>query len=717
MQREPHITIDSTAQAIEEHYSEVQPMDPNKPRVLFPSDLVLTREQEDKLCQKAQEWYSLLDDELGRTETASDGMEVPLFIANYSAGGGGAGQQKPERKFLAKRLLYQMIAENRMEFRAILAPNSIFAKSNLIVPLARKIATAMGARAVDYFFGTEPWLEQKPIGGDGDAELAMKLQKLTDVKFQESGSTARLRRSLPAAFIIGESVMKITQANRREFYRKKEVVAVGMDGNPILAADGQPITEQDTWTMQEDGQVLLDRDGQTPKPAGELVYQPVLMDAEIVHYSGPEVNQIYYRDFLCPKSAPSIQEAPCCIHMMESTASEIAQAYMQSPGKTLEDVQRAVEGLRDALSGAYEHRGGDQGARPELGDTQAGRTAEATTEYGEFYMRIDADGDFLTEDVMLVMNPKTGYPIYYNYTANVTSDGLRPFRAIVPKPVLNRWYGQGAIEQFEEHQETVDLMVNRRNLSQSAAGRITLFRGYNTLEGDSDPNLKMNWGQTYTPLANKRAEDIVEVVYLDDNKYDTLTQDLEFFMQLALNESGIQHANDGNAAGMDTTKLATGIRNIEKSGRELFGVVISELEKGITETAQAFTTTLYDNLDEDETFEFLEGDLPVEMTIAKRDVQGLRMNVQTLLTRYRDEQALASNGQAYALLFGAIPYYSLPPEMQQLASSFVRSQLKALQIQRADEYVIPQAMPMGGVAPGAPPSGVPKQEKKGTPNL
>jgi hypothetical protein len=144
MRDEPHITIDSTAQALEDHYEKVPPIGHDKPRVLFPSDLVLTREQEDKLCAKAKKWFEILDDQLGREETAMESSgDIPTFLAQR-AGGGGSGEVKPERKFFAKRLLYQLIAENKMEYRALLNPGTIWERSNLVVPLARRIASQMG---------------------------------------------------------------------------------------------------------------------------------------------------------------------------------------------------------------------------------------------------------------------------------------------------------------------------------------------------------------------------------------------------------------------------------------------------------------------------------------------------------------------------------------------------------------------------------------------
>ena len=72
--------------------------------------------------------------------------------------------------------------------------------------------------------------------------------------------------------------------------------------------------------------------------------------------------------------------------------------------------------------------------------------------------------------------------------------------------------------------------------------------------------------------------DAIAVFYIDHNKFENLTQEIEFTMQTAMNESGVHHANDAQAAGMDSAKLATGVRNIEKSGQELFAMPISEIE-------------------------------------------------------------------------------------------------------------------------------------------
>jgi len=717
------VVFESTAEVFEDELSQIPSPGPNDPQVLFRSSLVLTREREDLLCQYAKRWYDRLNEQLGREDTSMEtGVNgMGAFFGTLA----GNVERRGERRFFEKRLLYQLIGENNFDHRKYLHPNSIFAHSNLVAPVARRIATQQAARAISYFFGTDPWFSQYPVGGDGDKAFAQQLQKLTETKFRASRSTDALRRAVEHSFIVGEAIMKTTFAHDQEFYRETLVCAVGPDGLPLIASDEEPITPTDTFSMLEDPAqpgtgamvFVLDRDKQTPVPNPEaLNFQEVSLDRQVTHYKGPRTTQVHWRDFLCPLNAPSVQEAECVIQVIERTPSQIVQTYVQAEAgaEGLEEMQRAVAAVRDGMAGTEVYKTGDRSARPELGETTDAESPESISEYAECYLRYDADGDLVQEDIMLVINLRTGFPIFYDYVANVTDNKLRPFTVIRPKAVINRWYGQGAIEQFELHQETVDLMLNRRNFNQSGSGRVILWRPEFTYEGQNDPELAYNWGKTYHPLPGKNMDEILKVVYIEDNKGDDLTREIEFFLQLAMNESGIQHANDGNTAGADSTKLATGIHNIEKSGQELFGVVIAELDGGqnwgITGVINSFTTCLYNNLDPEEVFEYFEGDAVVEMQVP--EAKGLSMNVETLLTRYRDEQILESSTQAVMLVE---KYYSMPGPLQVLLAGMFRDQLQALQIPRASDYIIPQAGPM--LAPQATPApgGVVNPPKQGTP--
>lgn len=707
--------IRNPGEALEEQFADIPEIHPDAPRVCFPSDLVLTRRQEDRLLAKVKEWDHRLDEQLGRSETGMEGSSLPTFLANYSIP--GEGEPKPERKFMAKRQLFQMMYQGDMSFRPILFPGSIYRTSNQSIPIVKRIVDQMGARAVNYFFGTDPWFALYPIGGEEDKKFSDSLQKLTEIKCDESGSTAAIRGSVINSFIIGEVVNKVTQESRRDFYKEFAIVAVDGEGKPLLAMDGDPITQQDTFTLDpESGMSFLARDGQTPIPDPEsLNFQRVLLEKEIDLYKGPNVTQIYYRDFLCPENAPTVQDAECVIHITERSLSNIAGAFMQSPGRSLEDVQKAVNTLRDAMGGGNLSKSGDRGPRAELGQWEEIEAGEPTDEYGEAYIRGDWDGDFIQEDVMVVYNRRTFYPVYYNYVGAVTDDGKRPFHVIRNKPVLNRWYGIGAIEEFESIQETVDLLVNRRNISQGDAGHVQFWQPELTVEGQHNPNLAMNSRRTWTKLDPKMpSEQIYESIAKYDIKFDALTSEIQFWLQMITNCSGVSNANDGNMAGLDTTELATGVRNVEKSGQELFGVRISELNTCLTPLLQAFVTTQFSNLDDEETFMYLEGDVPTEMTISRRQIETLRFNVRILLTRYKDEQAVASMESAMNILDR---YDALLPDQQIIRRPLVRDALKAYQVQNPDQYVVPKAAPIplpGGSGGVEAPL---EQSNQSTPNL
>ena len=125
------------------------------------------------------------------------------------------------------------------------------------------------------------------------------------------------------------------------------------------------------------------------------------------------------------------------------------------------------------------------------GDT-LGSSAGPIAEFLEFCLYYDANEDGIAESIMMICDKKSQQPIYYETVANITTDGLRPFDIVRINPIEGRWYGMGIVELFESYQTITDLLVNRWNFSQSRSGRIDLFRPNNTLEGDNDPNLKMN---------------------------------------------------------------------------------------------------------------------------------------------------------------------------------------------------------------------------------
>jgi hypothetical protein len=179
-------------------------------------------------------------------------------------------------------------------------------------------------------------------------------------------------------------------------------------------------------------------------------------------------------------------------------------------------------------------------------------------------------------------------------------------------------------------------------------------------------------------------------------------------MQLMMNESGIANANDGNLAGMDSTKLATGIHNIEKSGQELFSLHLGHIEPGVQEVLEKMAKLVFSNLDQLEVYRYFEdgegGEGGAElMEINPGDISNMEIDTRILLTRYRGEQILESSIRAVQLVK---EYYAeIRPEVQERTAELYQQMLKALQVSNAKKIIQPLLTPP--ILPGAGGGGLP----------
>lgn len=713
------INSDQVSRVLEPVEGEEETFDDGiSPMMPFPTSYVLNRDQEAELCDHAMTRLEQLEGEMGRDVCAGgDWWSADGISVGDPFGNGG-----PESTWMGKRLLYDKTFKNEMDWRPALI-GGIFAESNLVIPAARRITRQMIARAVNYFFGTTPWFAIYPVG-IMDRVRSDKADRYVRWKMDQSKLQRTEEQAIERAFVLGEGVTKSSWASREQIYKTRAEVLVDADGKDILGADGDYIFRDDLWIQdsvqdEQTGAVitadlmLLKRDGQTPQP-DEMIFQEKLITRRITHYKGPEAKVINYMDFLCPLEAETVQQADCCVHLYDTPLMDLADQWKKSipaGASSAERIQatiKAVELLRK-LAG-----GGGQTTSAQNSDTVDSSSKsgilnekkDPVVHIAEFHLRYDADGDGILEDVVLIMDRDTRTPIFYDYSANITPDGLRPFSVVRVNEIPGRWYGMGSMEMFNPSQQTIDLLINRKNHAMSRSARVDFWKPHNTVEGSVNPNLEVNWGGTYTPKGDKAAKDCLESLYLTDNIGEALMALIEFYMQLMMNESGIANANDGNVAGMDTTKLATGIRNIEKSGQELFSLFLGHLEPGVNETLNKMVKVLFSNLDKMEVYRYFEeGEAGGEgaegmVEINPGDIANLEMDTRILLTRYRGEQILESSIRAVEIVE---KYYAQAYEVQVLTQNMFVDMLKALQVANAKDIIKPMqfAIPPTGGMPNA----------------
>lgn len=704
------------------------------PRVLIPSPLQLTQDQELNLCTKALAHDERLSIQLGRANP-NDANWLPGLQRHVL-------QNNNESLPLYSQIaLNHMMRQGRVEWRKTLI-GGLFAESNHHMPLIGRFVDQQVARACDNFFGTDPWFTATPVSAQDD-KGSEQITQWTRHEASEAELDATLRESIDLTFTQGFQPVKLEKVQKLDFYKTSKMVAVDNDGTPLVAQDGDYIYQQDQWIPQAppvdptqhnpDEHALLPavgmvlkRDGQTPKPA-VLNFQLCSLTRVNTRFDGPRATNVFYMDFLVDLTEPDIQEAPVVIEVTtvplisfihHLLTNEAWNDNMPSPETRMAVISDLLHNFASTSNTGPTHASA-VGKQPLM---QNGETAQAglsnTKQEPDLdilvvWMHDDVNNDGITESVVLLMT-QDGRPLYYDYVANMTFDGLRPYEILRINPVAGRWWGIGEVQKFLPLQALADLLFNRLLWMQSQAGNLIFWDPSKVLEGENNPNLKINGGTTYRLRSGARAEEACAIVPIHDIKGDDIMKALELVFQAANNRSGVSTPNDARAAGLDTAELATGVKQIEQSGQELFGKFLSDLTRPIRRIVKRFLGLVVFHIDGPRTFVFFEGDNASIITLAAEDLRGLELHVVIDLSRYSGQQRLAQATAAADVLDRFLKYQG-NPQLLALVQPIYLELAKASGMKNAD-HVFPTPEQLQGLAPPAQPPGPPLPPPPKTPD-
>jgi len=691
------------------------------PRMPFKTAYVLTRAQEDALVHHAILRLEQIEGQLGKKTGSAAGYTGEFSIVSDPL------------SFFGKRERYTARYYNHVEDRA--EPGSLFEQSNLTASLSQRITAQMVAKSNGFFFGApddDEWFTADGIGVEDDI-LADKIKKYARFVATKCHVKSRHTQAVEFAWVRGESVIKTSHQERFQIYKRTATFLVDPAGNEVLDAHGDYILQTDVWidqqtavpapvappvpgapeepiqespagpaeaqampgqppamVLQPTGQKILKRDGVTLMPPAPL-WKTGTIQRRLVTWSGPDSRCCYYKDFLAPIDAPGIQagEADLIAHLYDKSVMEIAQMFsgqFAEGDEGVSDFAAAVQLLRNMLSDTAYAKSADGQPRQDFGERQTeGSPNNPKCGLAECWLTYDADGDGIQEEIMLVIDRRNQAPVFYEYTANVTLRGLRPFDVIRPMDVDGRWYGMGAMEYFDPEQSFIDLQLNRKNFRESAAGRTTFWAPHATLEGQRDPALKLNHGKTYTLREGYKAADALSYVTLPEDTSD-LSELIELFMQFMQIKSGVVNGADQQISGLPTAATATGINEVKDSGQELFAMFLLRLFPGLQGALEAVVDVTFSRLDKQQVFTYFNGDANEILSLTPDDVRDLACNIRLSITQQKDRQILESGNVADAVIDG---FYSRPLMLQDRTSSYARSRLKALRVPQPDNIIQP----------------------------
>lgn len=687
--------------------------DGEEAEVILPSVLSrrITREQEQEMLNHCRARLQTLMGEQGRLNYGA-----PDFYTTQSE----SGMRQNVVSFMGRQHLAHLVYQGEMDWREWVL-GGIWKESNLHFPLTRRIVQQQIARAQNYFTGTDPFFSAydtnpEPASGEGE-DAAEKIERYTRFEAEQNHQGALVNEALHLAFIQGQQVVKTVHESRVEFYRTTARVMVS-GGKPVIGQDGDYIFESDAFVPAPQAalempsapgsmpqataapqQMVLKRDMTTVKPP-DATFETQDIVRRLKHFHGAKSTCLHYLDFLCPTTAPDVQTADVCVHLTNEPVVSLFHRLLEngewekqqvSPEEQLSRLAELLEKLGPGI-GENERSGAKQGdpALKEGEHASGADRVEPEVALCEFYLHYDFGNGEPPASILVITDLHCKVAVHYDYLANVTWDGKRPFQVYRINPVANRWHGQSQVELFWAIQYAIDLFLNRMHLSVTSAGRVDFWNPDMTVEGAANPNLEFGWGRSYKLRPNSRAEDAVKSVFLQPVNFAEFQSLIEMLIQIAINMSGIANANDARAANLDSGKTATGINQIEQSGQELFRSFIAALTPGVKTHLKAFVHVTLRHLDETRVFRYFDGDAGVLASITPEEVRDLELDVALELTRFKAAQLMEQGDAAWRI---ATEFYAMMPEVQQLLAPLARQRLKATGVTNADEMIVPM-MPM-----------------------
>lgn len=685
--------------------------------MLIPSALKLTRDQESALMTHARRRKEELASELGLRDFDSPNWHQTALDT----------EGRFQRRHLDTRHMALIAYKMNYDWRpAVLG--GIFTDSNLHVPITRRILQQVIARMINYFVGSTPYFSAYDKGAE-DADLAQRIDRWLKHELDSvNDTTSRIAQGIERALSVGESVFALSYSSKVSYYQTEKEILVDAAGRPIGGADNDYIIKgQDTWIpqqvpvlnpdgtpavdpatgqplMQEGGQLVLKRDGVTPLPASGEIYKAEIIWRKTTIKEGPQADLLSPFDFLYPLNCSSLDEADCLVHSYDEPLIQLLHRLQMFEGVPPDDMIKYLTAISQRLlpSSSTTPKAAVNKAsksRNEPNDSTGADRSEPQMNWDRYCLFFDALGDGNLSNILLIMTADGMQPLFYDYIENVTPDHRRPYRMITVNKEADRAHGQGLVELFEPLQTDADLIFNRWNFSLSRAGVVVSYQPENVIGGDLNPDLEINGGETLRLKPGKTLDETLGSKALVDVKSMPLREMLEFIMQLAMNMSGIANVNDGQAVGLDTTKLATGVRNLEKSGQELTDKLVADLRPGIKDLLKGLMMLSTANLTKAKTFRFFNGDVGQLATINPADVQGVELDVDLELTKYRGEQEVAQSTNAMA---AGMQFYGMLPEAQQAMAGIFQQLMKAYGIKDPPGPMMMPPPPLPP-APGAPP--------------
>lgn len=580
---------------------------------------------------------------------------------------------------------YILQSEDNFEWRGKLGeedpskPTAIFGLQNDSLNMIGGFKEYMTARTSDDLLGSMPFFSASPEGKN-DKILADTLQKHAEWRINRADLVSAFLDAINIGYTTGEGVIKVTNDQKTLYSERSTNVLITMDGEFILTHNGDYIEDSTPIIEEQDETTATMRVFPEGMPEIDLSegfdYKQIYIPETINQGDALTAHVLHHRDFLCPITASDPQTADFVAHLFDMPVAQ-AKAKWKIDKETLDFLSK--ENSQPKSEENKPNQDSDEQAEPIIDSPDSDN---AIAQFAECYLQTTIAGNLTKIFVIVAVSARK--IIYIDYLANVTPKGITPFFAVRPFPQLRRWWGRGMFELYAYAQEFIERHLNYiSHANRYHSNPVLAVQRGNIINASDGEDITISPGATIELKTGKTLAETIEVFAfpsLDEKTWDIL----ELMMQSVQLRSGVTSASQGGIDAMPQNSTATGVNAILNAGNVISKLPIRHIRQALEEATKFSVMTIYANLDEDETFSYLEGENAKILSLSRKDIQDIEMNIKMTMNRFRQrEQAESANAAIQAINM----YIQTPEPEKDAVRPLYISALKAHGIDDADRVV------------------------------
>ena len=567
--------------------------------------------------------------------------------------------------------------------------DGIFSHSNLSVPMTSLVVDHFMARAEDEITGTSPYFKFEAQGAS-DLETAEGYDKYFNWKIEDQAKTReRLEESYLHLFIQRALVLKSTYREdisvwydyeRNGLFNNQTGAFEEIPGEgPIIEGESQFIPEINPLTGETELRLATDPSFQMIPGVHEFQPLPQGVPTQQVKYRGPRSEVIDSDRFLCPSTAESVDEADIVVELYDKDLKWVRDMFMNRDWISFPDYLNLMKKDANPRSEVEENEERKENLSFDSDENPVVPIIEC-------WIKRDVLGTGTPQEFCIFIDTETEKPIYYEYVAKLTPDNKVPYTAVSIGKERNKWCGDSLPERIRSFQEYVDRQFNSQSYRNERAANPII--GINAQAVEDEPeDVELHAGKIFELKDQYSIDDFINFAAVPN--VDVRTQDLiDFVFGIVQLWLGVSNMAQGDYQALAPANTATGVeatlREASKIGRRWMRRIVRGFEEHLTKLVQVTMATI----DEEEVFEYMEGDVRAFGVMSPEAIRDIGINVRVMLSQDQGQRAIE---KANLALQTQDRYFQSPPEMRPFMRPMLKRILDAMGFEKTDEFLPPEA--------------------------